>query len=162
MLTITVYQASGEVSTYVQHDTEVAAQILDRLNPARLFTENRILIGSPSGLGIYNGHRISRLDVEADQTLATLLPAPQPGPVATVMDNALWEEEFRNPDAPADYGIPQGELFTLGIQIGLLGKHRISARITAELIAPMERINAISNVLNRPFIRLNTRRQFAV
>jgi hypothetical protein len=154
MLTIIVYQSSGEVCTYVQEDTEIAAQILDRLTPAKLFHEVRVLIGSPLGLGIYSGHRICRLDLLADQTLESLLPAPQPGPGATVVDSAVWDEEFRNPDAAADQGMLEGDLFTSGVQIGLLGNHNVCARMVSELSTPMERISNISRLIALPFICL--------
>jgi len=154
MLTITIYEASGQVCTYAQEDTEIAARALDSLNPARIFQENRVLIGSPLGLGIYSGHRISRIDLEATKPLESLLPPPQPGPTAVVCDPKLWDQEFRKPDAPADYAIPEGELYNAGVQFGLLGNHTVSARITSEMVASMERINRISHILTQPYIRL--------
>jgi hypothetical protein len=72
-----------------------------------------------------------------------------------VIDRTLWEQEFRNPDAAADHGVLEGDIYTCGVQIGLLGNHSVHARIASELTAPMERINRISRILTQPFIHLN-------
>jgi len=65
-LEIRIHLEDGHITKYVQHDPEIAHEILEAIHPNRLFTSPQLLIGSDHALTAFQPRLVIRVDLLTD------------------------------------------------------------------------------------------------
>ncbi len=96
-LEIRVTLTSGEVSQFVQDDPALVRQILDGLQPARLFSAPQLMLGGDGSLTVFPSARVERVDLVG----AGLPDWPYLGGAVSVRE--VTAEEFQASYDPAQF-----------------------------------------------------------
>ena len=158
-LTIRFHLTDGSVQSFVQSDGAVAQKLRDAIDPARLFTLQRIVVGSEHSKAVFVCSEIVRIDFLQEDLQCWDFPSGYSDIVE------LSEEEFREHvhlDKPAlmvrrEEPTPVGDLLVSFARLQMRGGHSVFVMIEIAVQLPAESQSFMHFMLSKGAVHMRLR-----
>ena len=158
-LEIRLYGADGAVENFVQPDAALADVILNDIQPARLFTSDKIVIAGAHSLTAFLPCRLTRIDFIREGVACWGFPA---GFVDAI---ELSEEEFREKahlDDPEHLekraqSRASGDFAVGFVDLEMVGRLHVFVAVEFVVGLPVERMQRINLLLSAPSVHFRLR-----
>lgn len=158
-LTIRVHLTDGSVQSFQQADDAVARKIWDEVEPARLFSRPRVVIGSEHSKTVFVSAEIVRVDFLHESFQCWEFP----GGYSDIVE--LSEEEFRTHahlDEPAlmpkrEQPTPTGDLLVSFARLHMRGSHPLFVMVEVPVKLPAENQSFMHFMLSKGAVHMRLR-----
>lgn len=159
ILAIRFHLTDGSVHSFVQNDSVAARNIWDAVDPARLFTRPRIVMGSEHSKAVFVSAEIIRVDFIQDSFQCWEFP----GGYSDIVE--LSEQEFRkyaHLDEPAlmakrDQPTPVGDLLVSFVRLQMRGSRPLFVMVEAPVKLPVESQSFMQFMLSKGSVHMRLR-----
>ena len=158
-LTIRFHLTDGSVQSFVQTDSAESRKLWEAVDPARLFTRPRIIIGSEHSKAVFVSAEIVRVDFLQDSFQCWEFP----GGYSDIVE--LSEEEFRKHarfDQPElmtrrNQHTPVGDLLVSFVRLHMRGGHPLFVMIEIPVKLPAESQSFMQFMLSKGSVHMRLR-----
>jgi hypothetical protein len=159
ILTIRFHLTDGSVHSFVQTDDAVARKLWEEVDPARLFTRPRIVIGSEHSKSVFVSAEIIRVDFLHHSFQCWEFP----GGYSDIVE--LSEEEFRSHahlDQPAlmvkrEQPTPVGDLLVSFVKLQMRGSRPLFVMVEVPVKLPAESQSFMQFMLSKAAVHMRLR-----
>jgi hypothetical protein len=159
VLTIRIHLTDGSVHSFVQNDAAAAQKLWDELDPARLFTRQRIVIGSEHSKSVFVCSEITRVDFLQDSFQCWEFP----GGYSDIVE--ISDEELRQHahlDQPAlmvkrEQPAPVGDLLVSFTKLHMRGGRPLFVMIEFPVKLPAESQSFMQFMLSKGSVHMRLR-----
>src|SRR5258708_4154875 len=158
-LTIRFHLTDGSVHSFVQTDASVALALWERIEPARLFAHQRIVVGSEHSKAVFVSAETTRIDFLHHSFHCWSFP----GGYSDIVE--LSEEEFRKHahlDQPSqmvkrEQPTPAGDLLVSFAKLQMQGGHPVFVMVEVPVKLPAESQSFMLFMLTKGAIHMRLR-----
>ncbi len=158
-LTIRFHLTDGSVHSFAQPDAAISEKLWDAIEPSRLFTHQRIVVGSEHSKSVFVSAEISRVDFLHHSFQCWQFP----GGYSDIVE--LCEEEFRKHaqlDQPAlmvkrDQPTPAGDLLVSFVKLHMRGGAPQFVMVEAPAKLPAESQSFMQFMLSKAAVHMRLR-----
>ena len=158
-LTIRFHLTDGSVHSFTQPDAAISEKLWDAIEPSRLFTHQRIVVGSEHSKTVFVSSEISRVDFLHHSFQCWQFP----GGYSDIVE--LCEEEFRKHahlDQPAlmvkrDQPTPAGDLLVSFVKLHMRGGAPQFVMVEAPAKLPAESQSFMQFMLSKAAVHMRLR-----
>jgi len=159
VLTVRFHLTDGSVHSFAQTDDALARKIWDAVEPARLFTRPRIVIGSEHSKTVFVSAEVIRVDFLHHSFQCWEFP----GGYSDIVE--LSEDEFRKHahlGQPAlmpkrDLPTPAGDLLVSFVRLHMRGGHPLFVMVEAPVKLPAESQSFMQFMLSKAAVHMRLR-----